>query len=197
MYVLRYVMSRIAVFWVSVAILVYGWFTHARLVNDGFDLSESFVRSLTKVDETGKTETVIVHILHLGDLLVIGLIMLVVTLVLTGLRNLALGSGERRMTVTGAISQLLMLLVLAYVVLAVVWWYDAPLVNSWFDGSRALISRVATAIDPGGQLDLVFKTLGLARHLVVASLMLTIALVWESLKWMVRGAYARLARSNA
>jgi hypothetical protein len=183
------------VFWLSVAILVYGWFNHATLVNDGFDVSEALVRSLTKVDESGKTETVVVHILHLGDLLVIGVIMLMVTLVLTAARNLTLGSGERRMTVVKAVGHLLILLVLSYAILAAVWWYDARLVNAWFDLSRVLIGRVAAAIDPRGQLDIVFRTLGLARHLVVACLMLALALGWEIVKWALRGTRARLVRS--
>jgi len=118
MYMIRYVMSRIFVFWLSVAILVYGWFSNARLVNDGFGASEAFVKSLTKMDVSGKTETVIVHILHLGDLLVIGIIMLADTFVLTALRNLVLGSGKQRMTVIKAVAHLLVLLVLAYVILA-------------------------------------------------------------------------------
>jgi hypothetical protein len=57
MYVARYVMSRIFVFWLSVAILVYGWFNHAKLVNDGFRASGTLVKGLTKVDQTGKAET--------------------------------------------------------------------------------------------------------------------------------------------
>jgi hypothetical protein len=191
MHVIRYVMSRIVVFWLSVAILVYGWFNHAKLVNDGFGASEVLVKSLSKVDETGKAETVIVHILHLGDLLVIGVIMLVVTLVLTAVRNLVLGSGERRMTLVRAVGHVVTLLVLAYVVLAAVWWYNAPLVNAWFDFSRGLIGHVA-AIDPRGQLDLVLRTLGVSRHLVVACLMLALALGWEILKWAARGTRARL-----
>jgi hypothetical protein len=194
MYVIRYVMSRIFVFWLSVAILVYGWFNHAKLVNDGFGASEAVVKSLSRVDATGKTETVVVHILHVGDLLVIGGIMLVVTLVLTAGRNLVLGSGERRMTLLRAVGHLVTLLVLSYAVLAAVWWYNAPLVNAWFDVSKVLIGQVAAVIDPRGQLDLVFRTLGLSRHLVVACLMLALALGWEMLKWMVRGTRARLAR---
>ena len=197
MYMIRYVMSRIFVFWLSVAILVYGWFSNARLVNDGFGASEAFVTSLTKMEVSGKTETVIVHILHLGDLLVIGVIMLAVTFVLTALRNLVLGSGKQRMTVIKAVAHLLVLLVLAYVILAAVWWYDARRVNAWFDASTVLIGHVAMAIDPGGQLDLVLRTLGLPRHLVVACLMLALALVWEILKWALRGTRARLARSQA
>ncbi len=197
MYVIRYVMSRIFVFWLSVAILVYGWFNHATLVNNGFGASETLVKSLSKVDETGKTETVIVHILHLGDLLVIGFIMLVVTLVLTALRNLVLGSSERRMTLVRAVGHLVTLLVLSYIVLAAVWWYNAPLVNAWFDVSRALVGQVAAAIDPRGQLDLVLRTLGVARHLVVACLMLALALGWEMLKWVARGTRARLAARGA
>src|SRR5262245_54588374 len=194
MYVTRYVMSRIFVFWLSVAILVYGWFNHAKFVNDGFSVSEALVKSLTRVDQTGKTETVIVHVLHLEDFVVIGVIMLIVTLVLTALRNLTLGSGEHRMTVVKAVGHLLVLLMLAYVTLAVVWWYDARLVNAWFDASRGLIAHVATAIDPGGQLDLVFRTLGLSRHLVMGCLMLGLALGWEIVKWALR-ATVRLARS--
>jgi hypothetical protein len=184
MYVTRYVMSRIFVFWLSVAILVYGWFNHAKFVNDGFSVSEALVKSLTKVDQTGKTETVVVHVLHLEQLVVIGVIMLIVTLVLTAVRNLTLGSGEHRMTVVKAVGHLLVLLVLSYVILAAVWWYDARLVNTWFDVSRGLIGRVAAAIDPGGQLDLVFRTLGLAHHLVAGCLMLVLALGWEIVKWV-------------
>jgi len=194
MYVTRYIMSRIFVFWLSVAILVYGWFNHAKFVNDGFSLSEALVKSLTKVDQTGKTETVVVHVLHLEVFIVIGVIMLIVTLVLTAVRNLTFGSGEHRMTVIKAVGHLLVLLVLSYVVLAAVWWYDARLVNTWFDVSRGLISRFAAAIDPGSQLDLVFRTLGLAHHLVVGCLMLMLALGWEIVKWALR-ASARLARS--
>ncbi len=194
MYVTRYVMSRIFVFWLSVAILVYGWFNHAKFVNDGFSASEALVKSLTKVDQTGKTETVIVHVLHLEQLVVIGVIMLIVTLVLTAVRNLTLGSGERRMTVVKAVGHLLVLLVLSYVFLAAVWWYDARLVNTWFDVSRGLIGRAAAAIDPGGQLELVFRTLGLAHHLVLGCLMLALALGWEIVKWTLR-APARLTRS--
>jgi hypothetical protein len=184
MYLTRYVMSRIFVFWLSVAILVYGWFNHAKFVNDGFSVSEALVKSLTKVDQSGKTETVIVHVLHLEDLVVIGVIMLIVTLVLTAVRNLTLGSGGHRMTVVKAVGHLLALLVLSYVILAAVWWYDARLVNTWFDVSRGLIGRVAAAIDPGGQLELVFRTLGLARHLVAGCLMLVLALGWEIVKWV-------------
>jgi hypothetical protein len=195
MHVMRYVMSRIFVFWLSVAILVYGWFNHTRLVNGGYGASEALVRNITKVDETGKTETVVLHILHMEDLVVIGAIMLVVTLLLTAARNVALGSGERRMTVVRAIAHVLVLLVLAYAVLAVVWWYDAPLINALFDASRNLIARVAMAIDPQGRLELVLRSLGVARHLVVACLMLALALVWEIVKWMGRGARARLSAS--
>jgi len=194
MYVTRYVMSRIFVFWLSVAILVYGWFNHAKFVNDGFSVSEALVKSLTKVDQTGKTETVVVHVLHLEELVVIGVIMLIVTLVLTAVRNLTLGSGGHRMTVVKAVAHLLVLLVLSYVILAAVWWYDARLVNTWFDVSRGLIGHVAAAIDRGGQLELVFRTLGLARHLVAGCLMLVLALGWEIMKWALR-APARLARS--
>jgi hypothetical protein len=196
MYAVRYVMSRIFVFWLSVAILVYGWFFHTKLVNDGLGASEALIRRLTKVDDTGKAETVVVHILHLEDLVVIGAIMLVVTLLLTAVRNLALGTGERRMTVTKAIMHLVVLLILAYGVLAIVWWYDAPLVNACFDASRSLINRAARAIDPSGQVELVLRTLGVARHLVIASLMLMLALAWETSKWMVRGARARLTRKR-
>jgi hypothetical protein len=156
MYLIRYVMSRIVVFWLSIAILVYGWFNNAKLVNAGFGMSETWVKNLTRLEGTGKAETLAVHILHAGDVLVIGAIMLVVTLVFTALRNLALGSGERRMTVIRAIAQVVALLVLSYGVLAAVWWYDARLVNAWFDASRALMGQVAAAIDPRGQLDLVF-----------------------------------------
>ena len=79
-----------------------------------------------------------VHILHAGDLIVIGAIMLVVTLVFTALRNLVLGSGERRMTVARAIAQVIVLLVLSYIVLAAIWWYDARLV---LRGAYALVAR--------------------------------------------------------
>jgi hypothetical protein len=197
MNVMRYVMSRIFVFWLSVAILVYGWFYHTRLVNGGYGASEAFVRSLTRVDETGKTETVVLHILHLDDLVVIGAIMLVVTLLLTAARNMALGSGERRMTVIRAIAHVLVLLLLSYAALAVVWWYDAPLINALFDGSRNLINRAAAAIDPLGRLELVLRSLNVSRHLVVACLMLALALAWEILKWMGRGARARLTTQSA
>ena len=197
MHVMRYVMSRIFVFWLSVAILVYGWFFHTQLVNGGYGASEALVRSLTRVDETGKTETVVLHILHLDDLVVIGAIMLVVTLLLTAGRNMVLGSSERRMTVTRAIAHVLVLLVLAYVLLAVVWWYDAPLINALFDASRNLIARVAMAIDPQGRLELVLRSLGVARHLVVACLMLALALIWEMSKALGRGARARLSAQSA
>lgn len=179
MYLIRYVMSRIFVFWFSIAILVYGWFSNPQLVNTGFNASETLVKNLTSLEGTGKAETVVVHILHAGDLIVIGAIMLVVTLVFTALRNLVLGSGERRMTVARAIAQVIALLVLSYIVLAAVWWYDARLVNAWFDASKAMIRQVAAAIDPRGQLDLVFRTLGLERHLVVACIMLALALTWS------------------
>ena len=149
-----------------------------KLVNTGFSASEAFVKNLTRLEGTGKAETVAVHILHAGDLIVIGAIMLVVTLVFTALRNLVLGSGERRMTVARAIAQVIVLLVLSYTVLAAVWWYDARLVNAWFDTSRALMAQVAAAVDPAGRLDLVFRTLGLPRHLVVACIMLALALMW-------------------
>jgi hypothetical protein len=187
-------MSRIVVFWLSIAILVYGWFSYPQLVNIGFGTSETLVKNLTRLEGTGKAETVAVHILHAGDLIVIGAIMLAVTLVLTALRNLTLGLGAHRMTVVKAIAQVVTLLVLSYVVLAAVWWYDARLVNAWFDASRALMGQVAAAIDPRGQLDLVFRTLGLPRHLVVACIMLALALTWEILKWVARGAYALVAR---
>jgi hypothetical protein len=196
MHVMRYVMSRIFVFWLSVAILVYGWFNHTRLVNGGYGASEAFVRSLTRVDETGKAETVVLHILHLDDLVVIGAIMLVVTLLLTAARNMALGSGERRMTLVRAFAHVVVLLVLAYAALAAVWWYDAPLINAMFDASRNLIARVAVAIDPQGKLELVLRSLGVARHLVVACLMLAIALIWEMTKAMGRGARARFSASS-
>jgi hypothetical protein len=194
MYLIRYVMGRLFVFWLSIVILVYGWFNNAKLVNAGFGASETLVKNLTGLDQTGRTETVAVHILHVGDLVVIGFIMLVVTLVLTGLRNLVLGSGERRMTVARAIAHLLVLLVLSYIVLAAVWWHDARLVNTWFDASRALIGQIAAAIDPGGQLDLVLRTIGVARHLVVGCIMLALALVWEILKWAGRGGRALVTR---
>jgi hypothetical protein len=194
MFLIRYVMSRIFVFWMSIAILVYGWFNNPKLVNTGFSTSESLVKNLTKLDNTGKTETVAVHILHLGDLLVIGGIMLIVTLVLTILRNVVLGSGERRMTVLRAIAHVVVLLLLSYAVLAAVWWHDAKLVNTWFEASRGLVGQVAGAIDPRGQLELVLRTLGVARHLVVACIMLGLALVWETLKALLRGAHALVVR---
>jgi len=197
MNVMRYVMSRIFVFWLSVSILVYGWFYHTQLVNGGYGASEAIVRKLTKVDETGKTETVALHILHLDDLVVIGAIMLVVTLLLTAARNMALGSGERRMTVIRAIAHVLVLLLLAYAALAVVWWYDAPLINALFDGSRNVINRTAAAIDPLGRLELVLRSLNVSRHLVVACLMLALALAWEILKWMGRGARAQFSAQSA
>lgn len=181
-------------FWLAIAILVYGWFDNPKLVNAGFGASEALVKNLTRLDGTGRTETVVVHILHVGDLVVIGAIMLVVTLVLTALRNVTLGSGEHRMTVVKAIAHVVVLLVQSYIVLAAVWWHDARLVNAWFDASRTLVSQVAVAIDPRGQLDLVLRTLGVARHLVVACLMLALALAWEILKSALRGAHAVLAR---
>jgi len=196
MHAVRYVMSRIFVFWLSVSILVYGWFNHTKLVNDGYGVSETFVKNISKLDNTGKTETVVLHILHMEDLVVIGAIMLVVTLLLTAARNVALGSGERRMTVVRALAHLLTLLVLAYVVLGIIWWYNAPLVNSWFDASRNFVARGAAAIDPRGQLELVLRTLGVARHLVIASIMLALALVWEITKAVGRGARARLSASR-
>jgi hypothetical protein len=194
MYLIRFVMSRLFVFWLSIVILIYGWFNNAKLVNAGFGASETLVKNLTRLEGTGRAETVAVHILHAGDVVVIGAIMLVVTLVLTILRNLVLGSGERRMTVVRAIAQVIALLVLSYIVLAAVWWHDPRLVNAWFDASRALMGQVAAAIDPGGQLDLVFRTLGLARHLVVGCLMLALALAWEMLKSTLRGVRALIAR---
>jgi len=194
MYLLPYVMSRIAVFWLSIAILVYGWFNNAQLVNAGLSASETLVKNLARLDATGKVETVAVHILHVGDLVVIGAIMLVVTLVLTALRNLTLGTGEHRMTLVKAIAHVVVLLVLSYAVLAAVWWHDARLVNAWFDASRALMAQVTAAIDPRGQLDLIVRTLGLARHLIVACIMLTLALAWEMLKAVGRGAYATVVR---
>ncbi len=94
------------------------WSSHRRLrccsnsqiVNTGFGASEALVKNLTRMEQTGKAETMAVHILHVGDLIVIGAIMLVVTLVLTLLRNLALGSGEHRMTVIRAMAQVVVLL---------------------------------------------------------------------------------------
>ena len=41
MYLIRYVMSRLFVFWLSIVILVYGWFNNAKLVNAGFGASET------------------------------------------------------------------------------------------------------------------------------------------------------------
>ena len=190
MHFLRYVMSRFVVFWLSIAILVYGWFSNPQIVNTGFGASEALVKNLTRMEQTGKAETMAVHILHVGDLIVIGAIMLVVTLVLTLLRNLALGSGEHRMTVIRAMAQVVVLLLFSYAVLAVVWWYDARLVNAWFDVSKTLMGQIATAIDPRGQLDLIFRTLGLPRHLVVACIMLALALAWEMLKTVGRAARA-------
>jgi len=192
MHLIRYVMSRIFVFWISVAILIYGWFNHSNLVSEGFRASEGLMKTLAKVDQTGRTETVVVHVLHLEDMVVIGSIMLIVTLVLTAARNLALGSGERRMTIMRAIGHLLVLLVLSYVVLAAVWWYDARLVNTWFGTSRLWIGQAAAAIDPRGQLDLVLRTLGVSRHLVIACIMLALAIAWEMTKWAGRGARAGL-----
>ena len=193
MHLLRYVMSRIFVFWLSISILVFGWFSYPQLVNTGLGTSETLVKNLTKLEATGKTETVVVHILHAGDLIVIGAIMLVVTLVFTALRNMVLGSGERRMTVVRAISQVIVLLLLSYVVLAAIWWYDARLVNAAFDASKAMLEPVAAAIDPAGRLELVFRTLGLGRHLVMACIMLALVLTWIMLKWVGRGAYTLVA----
>ncbi len=190
MHFLRYVMSRFVVFWLSIAILVYGWFSNPQIVNTGFGASEALVKNLTRMEQTGKAETMAVHILHVGDLIVIGAIMLVVTLVLTLLRNLALGSGEHRMTVIRAMAQVIVLLLLAYAVLGAIWWYDAPLVNAWFDASKTMMGQIAAAIDPRGQLDLIFRTLGLPRHLVVACIMLALALLWEMLKAVGRAAGA-------
>jgi hypothetical protein len=197
MYLIRYVMSRIVVFWLSIAILVYGWFEHAQLVNAGFSASEALVKNLTRLDETGKTETVAVHILHAGDLIVVGAIMPIVTLILTAARNLTLGTGAHRMTLARAIAHVIVLLVLSYVVLAAIWWHDARLVNAAFDASRALVGQLAAAIDPRGQLDLVLRTLGMARHLVVARLMLALALAWELLKAALRGARGLVRREDA
>ena len=194
MYLIRYVMSRIVVFWLSIAILVYGWFNNAKLVNAGFVASETFLKNLTGLDQTGRAETVAVHILHAGDLVVIGAIMLAVTLVLTVLRNLVLGTGEHRMTVLKAIAHVVVLLLLSYAVLAAVWWHDARLVNAWFDASKTVMAQGTAWIDPRGQLDLVVRTLGLARHLVVACIMLTLALMWEILKATGRGARALVVR---
>ena len=87
-----------------------------------------------------------------------------------------------------------MLLVLAYIVLAAIWWHDARLVNAWLDASMALMRQIAAAVDPAGRLDLVFRTLGLPRHLVVACIMLALALTWVMLKSALRGAYALVAR---
>ena len=53
-----------------------------------------------------------------------------------------------------------------------------------------MMGQIAAAIDPRGQLDLIFRTLGLARHLVVACIMLALALLWEMLKALGRGAGA-------
>ena len=183
MYLIRYVMSRIFVFWLSIAILVYGWFNNAKLVNAGFVASETFLKNLTVLDQTGRAETVAVHVLHAGDVVVIGAIMLAVTLVLTVLRNLVLGSGERRMTVARAIAHVVILLLLSYAVLAAVWWHDARLVNAWFDASKTVMAQVTAWIDPRGQLDL-----------VVGCIMLALALVWELLKWAGRGGRAVTAR---
>ena len=93
------------------------------------------------------------------------------------------------MTVVRAMAQVIALLLLAYIVLGAIWWYDAPLVNAWFDASKTMMAQVAAAIDPRGQLDLIFRTLGLPRHLVVACIMLALALVWELLKAAGRGAF--------
>lgn len=194
MHLLRYVMSRIVVFWLSIAILIYGWFSNPQLVNIGLGVSETLIKNLATLEASGKAETVAVHILHAGDLIVIGAIMLIVTLVFTALRNLVLGAGERRMTVMRAIAQVVVLLLFSYAILAAVWWHDARLVNSWFDASRALMGQAAAAIDPGGRMDLVFRTLGLARHLVVGCIMLALALVWEMLKWAGRGGRALVTR---
>ena len=194
MYLTRYITSRLFVFWFSIGILVYGWFNNAKLVNAAFGASETLIKNLAKLDETGRTETVALHVLHVADLVVIGAIMVGVTMVLTIVRNLVLGSGERRMTVARAIAHVVTLLVLSYIVLAAIWWHDARLVNAWFDASRALIGEFAAAIDPQGQLELVFRTLGLARHVVVGCLMLALALAWEILKSTLRGVQWLIAR---
>lgn len=173
-------------FWIAVAILIYGWFNDAQLVNEGFDWSEEIVKYLAGLDQSGRTETIIVDILHLGDFLLIGAIMLVVSLVLMVIRNLMFRSGVHQ-TLAGTVANLVVLLVLAYIVLVVVWWYDAPLVNAWFDFSRALVSSVAELIDPDRQLELVLRTLGIPRHLVVASVMLVLGLAWEIVKGIFRG----------
>ena len=47
---------------------------------------------------------------------------------------------------------------------------------------------------PGGRMELVFWTLGLARHLVVGCIMLALALAWETLKWAGRGGRALVSR---
>jgi len=196
MFMIRYVMSRIFVFWLSVAILVYGWFSHASLVNDGFSASEAFVKSLTKMDVSGKTETVIVHILHLGDLLVIGVIMLAVTFVLTALRNLVLGSGKQRMTVTKAVAHLLVLLVLAYVISRRLVVRRAPhqrLVRCQHGFDRPCCDRHRPARSVGPRLaDARLATpprRGVSHARARAG--------WEILKWALRGTRARLARSQA
>jgi hypothetical protein len=98
--------------------------------------------------------------------------------------------------VVKAVGHLVVLLVLSYVVLAAVWWYDARLVNTWFDVSRVVVGDVAAAIDPGGQLELVLRTLGLARHLIAGCLMLVLALGWEILKWALRGTRALIATNS-
>jgi hypothetical protein len=67
-------------------------------------------------------------------------------------------------------------------------------VNAWFDASSTLMRQLAAAIDPRGQLDLVFRTLGLSRHLVVACIMLALALTWVMLISALRGAYALVTR---
>ena len=50
MYLIRYVMSRLFVFWLSIVILVYGWFNNAKLVNAGFGASETLVKNLTRLE---------------------------------------------------------------------------------------------------------------------------------------------------
>jgi hypothetical protein len=44
MYLTRYVMSWLFVFWLSIVILVYGWLNNAKLVNAGFGASETLVK---------------------------------------------------------------------------------------------------------------------------------------------------------
>jgi hypothetical protein len=54
MYLIRYVMTRLFVFWLSIIILVYGWFNNAKLVNASFGASETLVKNLTGLDQTGR-----------------------------------------------------------------------------------------------------------------------------------------------